>query len=97
MDIGALAPADRNIDGVDGKLTNARWAAMGKCSADTALRDINDLLARGVLRKLEGGGGGAEYGILVGQTGPMLLWSMRKQLSIVEQIYAPSDLQIREP
>ena len=28
---------------------------MGKCSADTALRDINDLLVRGVLRRLEGG------------------------------------------
>ena len=34
---------------------NARWAAIGKCSAGTALRDINDLLACGVLRKLEGG------------------------------------------
>ena len=44
-----------------GKLTNAKWAAMGKCSADTALRDINDLLARGVLRKLEGGGRSTGY------------------------------------
>jgi Fic family protein len=48
---------DRAPDGVDGKLTNSRWAALGKCSADTALRDINHLLARGVLRRLEGGGG----------------------------------------
>ena len=39
-----------------GKLTNAKWAAMAKCSPDTALRDINDLLARGVLARLEGGG-----------------------------------------
>ena len=46
----------RVVDGIEeGKLTNARWAALGKCSADTALRDINDLLARGVLRRLEGG------------------------------------------
>lgn len=44
-----------------GKLTNARWAAIAKCSADTALRDINDLLARGVLRKLEGGGRSTGY------------------------------------
>ncbi|WP_372825889.1 hypothetical protein [Polaromonas sp.] len=48
------------LDGMEGKLTNAKitnagWAAMGKCSADTALRDINDLLAREVLRKLGGG------------------------------------------
>ncbi|MEO7108384.1 MAG: Fic family protein [Rhodoferax sp.] len=37
---------DREQDGMEGKLTNAKWAAIGKCSADTALRDINDLLAR---------------------------------------------------
>ena len=40
---------------------NASWAAIGKCSADTALRDINDLLARGVLGKLEGGGRSTGY------------------------------------
>jgi len=31
--------------------------AIGKCVADTALRDTNDLLARGVLRKLQGWSG----------------------------------------
>jgi Fic family protein len=49
------------LDGMEGKLTNAKWAAIGKCSADTALRDINDLLARGVIRKLEGGGRSTGY------------------------------------
>ena len=53
------------LDGRDGKLsnaiTNAKWAAIGKCSADTALRDINDLLAKGVLRRLEGGGRSTGY------------------------------------
>lgn len=49
------------LDGMQGKLTNAKWAAIGKCSADTALRDINDLLARGVLHKLEGGGRSTGY------------------------------------
>lgn len=43
------------LDGREGKLTDAKWAALAKCSADTARRDINDLLARGVLRKMEGG------------------------------------------
>ncbi len=52
---------NRVLDGFEGKLSNARWAALGKCSADTALRDINDLLARGVLRKLEGGGRSTGY------------------------------------
>ena len=46
------------------KLTNAKWATIGKCSADTALRDINDLLARGVLRRLEGGGRNTAYGLV---------------------------------
>ena len=53
------------LDGGDGKLskaiTNSKWAAIGKCSADTALRDINDLLAKGVLRRLEGGGRSTGY------------------------------------
>src|SRR5690606_6493505 len=53
---------DRGHDGSAAvKLTNARWAAIGKCSADTALRDINDLVARGVLRRLEGGGRSTGY------------------------------------
>ena len=52
---------NRVLDGFEGKLTNAKWAALGKCSADTALRDISDLLARGVLRRLEGGGRSTAY------------------------------------
>ena len=32
------------LDGMEGMLTNAKWAAIGQCSADTALRDINDLI-----------------------------------------------------
>ena len=47
---------NRVLGGLEGKLTNAKRPISGKCSADTALRDINDLLARGVLRRLEGGG-----------------------------------------
>jgi len=53
------------LDGMDGKLTNAKWAAIGKCSADTALRDINDLVERGVLRRLEGGGRNTGYALQV--------------------------------
>jgi hypothetical protein len=32
------------LDGFDGKLTSSKWASIGKCSQDTALRDISDLL-----------------------------------------------------
>ena len=57
---------DRALDGMEGKLTNAKitnavWATVGKCSTDTALRDINNLLARGVLGRLEGGGRSTGY------------------------------------
>ena len=57
---------NRVLDGFEGKLTNGKWAALGKCSADTALRDINDLLARGVLRRLEGGGRSTGYALCGG-------------------------------
>jgi Fic family protein len=52
---------NRLLDGFEGKLTTAKWAAIAKCSTDTALRDISELLARGVLRKLEGGGRSTGY------------------------------------
>ncbi len=52
---------NRVLDGMEGKLTNAKWAAIGKCSSDTALRDINDLLSQGVLARLEGGGRNTAY------------------------------------
>ncbi|MBS0346651.1 MAG: Fic family protein [Proteobacteria bacterium] len=52
---------NRLLDGFEGKLTSSKWAAIAKCSADTALRDINDLLARGGLRKMAGGGRSTGY------------------------------------
>ena len=52
---------NRALDGLDGKLTNSRWAAIAKCSADTALRDINELIAHGVLRKSAAGGRSTSY------------------------------------
>ena len=56
---------NRLLDGFfEGKLTNAKWAALAKCSADTALRDINDLLTLGVLRRLQGGGRSTGYELI---------------------------------
>jgi Fic family protein len=52
---------NRLLDGFDGKLTSSKWAAIAKCSPDTALRDITDLLERGVLRKSEAGGRSTSY------------------------------------
>ena len=47
---------NRLLDGFEGNLTTGKWARIAKCSPDTALRDISDLLARGVLRKSAAGG-----------------------------------------
>lgn len=52
---------NRLLDGMEGKLTSTKWAAIAKCSSDTALRDINDLLARGLLRKTASGGRSTSY------------------------------------
>ena len=52
---------NRLLDGFDGKLTSSKWAAIAKCSPDTALRDITELLARGVLRKSAAGGRSTGY------------------------------------
>ena len=49
------------LHGFDGKLTTSKWAAIAKCSQDTALRDISDLLTRGVLRKADAGGRSTSY------------------------------------
>ena len=49
------------LDGFDGKLTSSKWATIGKCSQDTALRDISDLLHRGVLIKSEASGRSTSY------------------------------------
>ena len=52
---------NRLLDGFEGKLTNAKWAALAKTSSDTALRDINDLVNRGVLAREAGGGRSTSY------------------------------------
>jgi len=56
---------NRLLDGFDGKLTSSKWAAIAKCSPDTALRDINELMALGVLEKSDSGGRSTSYGIKV--------------------------------
>jgi Fic family protein len=56
---------NRLLDGFEGKLTSSKWAAISKCSPDTALRDINDLLARGMLKKSEAGGRSTGYQLVI--------------------------------
>ena len=52
---------NRLLDGFDGKLTSSKWAAIAKCSQDTALRDITELLERDVLKKSEASGRSTSY------------------------------------
>ena len=49
------------IDGFVGKLNTSKWAKITKCSNDTALRDIQDLLTKNVLEKEEAGGRSTSY------------------------------------
>lgn len=54
---------NRLLGGFEGKLTSSKWAAIAKCSPDTALRDIGDLVARGLLRKSAAGGRSTSYAL----------------------------------
>jgi len=49
------------LDGFEGKLTSSKWAKIAKCSKDTAIRDINDLISKNILKKEEAGGRSTSY------------------------------------
>ncbi|MFM7195288.1 MAG: hypothetical protein ACKOYP_10990, partial [Bacteroidota bacterium] len=49
------------LDGIDGKLKTSKWAKMAKCSTDTALRDITDLVDKNILKKENHGGRSTNY------------------------------------
>ena len=52
------------LDGFDGKLTSSKWAKITKTSPDTALRDIQDLISKGILQKDAQGGRSTNYELL---------------------------------
>ncbi len=49
------------LDGFEGKLTSSKWSRIAKCSKDTAIRDINDLINKNILQKEEAGGRSTSY------------------------------------
>jgi Fic family protein len=55
---------NRLLNGFEGKLTSSKWALIAKCSQDTATRDIDDLVKRGVLTKDDGGGRSTSYSLV---------------------------------
>jgi Fic family protein len=54
---------NRLLDGIEGKLSSSKWAALTKSSPDTALRDITDLVKRGILVRDAGGGRSTSYSL----------------------------------
>lgn len=63
---GSINDRQRNMinklfDSFEGKLTSSKWAKIAKCSQDTALRDILDLVEKGILVKDSAGGRSTSY------------------------------------
>ena len=52
------------FDGFTGKLSSSKWANIAKCSPDTALRDINDLIEKDILVKEPSGGRSTHYTLM---------------------------------
>jgi Fic family protein len=52
---------EKLIDGFTGKLNSTKWAKINKCSTDTALRDIQDLITKNILEKEPSGGRSTSY------------------------------------
>lgn len=59
---------NRLLDGFEGKLTNAKYAALAHCSHDTALRDMQQLVERGVLIRNTEGGRSTSYSLTLEKT-----------------------------
>jgi Fic family protein len=55
---------NRLLDGFEGNLTSSKWAAIAKCSQDTASRDIDELIKLKILKKNPGGGRNTSYSLL---------------------------------
>lgn len=54
---------NKMLEGFEGKLTTSKWAALTKSSQDTALRDIVQLVDRGILVKNHAGGRSTSYSL----------------------------------
>lgn len=61
---------NRLLDGFEGKLTSSKWAALAKCSTDTALRDIQELVTQGVLQRSGAGGRSTSYDLITRKANP---------------------------
>ena len=55
---------NRLWDGFEGKLNSSKWAKICHCSQDSALRDIHDLIDKGILRDTGEGGRSKNYELI---------------------------------
>jgi Fic family protein len=55
---------NRLLNGFEGKLTSSKYAALAKCSQDTAARDIEDLSRKGMLARDPTGGRSTSYSLI---------------------------------
>lgn len=69
------------LDGYEAKITSKTWASLGKCSKDTAIRDIQDLVAKDILREDIPGAKRPSYSIIYGHEDMTILFS---DITIVE-------------
>ena len=53
------------LDGFEGKLNSSKWYKINHCSQDTATRDINDLISKGILRKTDENGRNTSYELVL--------------------------------
>jgi len=61
LNVRQILMLNKLLDDFVGKLTSSKWAKMTKCSSDTALRDIQDLMTKKILRKEAAGGRSTNY------------------------------------
>lgn len=71
------------LDGYEAKITSKTWASLGKCSKDTAIRDIQDLVAKDILREDIPGAKRPSYSIIYGHEDMTELFS---DIAIVEDM-----------
>jgi Fic family protein len=55
---------NRLLDGFEGKLQTSKWATIAKTSNDTALRDIKDLIEKGILQQSNESGRNINYELI---------------------------------
>lgn len=73
LDVGRMIVSSRDVDGIAamllnrllgelrGYLSSSKYAKLAKCSTDSALRDIRELVDRGILVRNPGGGRSTSY------------------------------------